>query len=188
MTTEKRWILTEQQNRTDIERKQPQAFSDLPSLYQAYARRVFHFHYARVQNQHEAEDLTSQTFTAAWERWHTLRNPKKAVGWLFSIARNKGSDHFRKRQHIHDEELKEELTNSALSDNLQISSETRDRLLDLRLCIEKFPKAEQDLLRLRLVAELPFKQISETLRQPETRIKKRYYRLLERLQAQLEQE
>ena len=165
------------------EARQSQSLYDLPSLYQAYARRVFHYHYAHVQNLHEAEDLTSQTFMAAWEQWHTLRDPAKAMGWLFSIARNKSSDHFRKRQHIQHEELNDELANSANT----ISSETRDRLLDLQRHIKRLPEKDQDLICLRLVAELPFKQISQILREPETRIKKRYYRLLERLKAQMEQ-
>jgi RNA polymerase sigma-70 factor (ECF subfamily) len=178
--------LTEQQQyQTDLEEKeqQSQSYHDLPSLYHAYARRVFHYHYARVQNQHEAEDLTSQTFMAAWEQWHNLRDPKKAVGWLFSIARNKNSDHFRNRQHIQHEELHDKLANSANP----ISSETIDRLLDLQLHIDRLTEKDQDLIRLRSVAELPFKQISQILHEPETRIKKRHYRLLQRLKAEMEQ-
>ena len=39
---------------------------------------------------------------------------------------------------------------------------------------------------LRIVADLPFAEIASILSEPETRIKKKYYRLLERLQAQVE--
>src|SRR5690606_16254884 len=139
----------------------PPSFSDLPSLYQVYARQIFLYHYARVQNMHEAEDLTSQTFVAAWEFWHTLREPARAVSWLFTIARNKGIDHLRRNNNIQHEEWNEELTNSSFSNNHQISSETRDRLLDLRRGIGNLTEDEQELIRLRLVAELPFKQIAQ---------------------------
>ena len=61
-------------------------------------------------------------------------------------------------------------------------------MLDLRRGIGNLTEDEQELIRLRLVAELPFKQIAQIRREQETRVKKRYYRLLERLQAQLEQE
>ncbi len=61
-------------------------------------------------------------------------------------------------------------------------------MLDLRGLLDQLSEAEQELIHLRLVSELPFKQIALVLREPETRIKKRYYRLLERLQAQMEQE
>jgi len=177
-------LTEEQQNHTLIEEQQPQSYCDLPSLFQAYARRVFHYHYARVQNLHEAEDLTSQTFLAAWEQWHNLRDPAKAVSWLFSIARNKSSDYFSNRQHIQHDELNDELTGSANP----MYAEILDRWLDLQRHIERLTEKQQDLVRLRLVAELPFKQISTIMREPEIRIKKRYYRLLERLKAQMEQE
>jgi len=60
--------------------------------------------------------------------------------------------------------------------------------MDLRQHITKLSEKEQELIRLRLVGELPFKQVSQVMHEPETRIKKRYYRLLERLRAQMEQE
>ena len=181
--------MTKRQNTQSIsEDMEIQTYSDLPALYQAFARKIFHYHYARVQNQHEAEDLTSQTFIAAWEKWHTLRDPNKAVSWLFTIARNKGIDQIRKHQYIQPEELIEELSQAANAINSESSPETQDRLLDLRRHIENLAEKEQDLIRLRLVAELPFKQIAQIQHEPETRIKKRYYRLLERLQAQMEQE
>jgi RNA polymerase sigma-70 factor (ECF subfamily) len=165
-----------------------QIFSNLPDLYQAYATKVFHYHYSRVQNLHEAEDLTSQTFMAAWEKWHTLRDPDKAVGWLFTIARNKGIDHIRKQQRFQSEELDDELIQSTNTNDPQSSAETWEYLMDLRQHITKLSEKEQELIRLRLVGELPFKQVSQVMHEPETRIKKRYYRLLERLRAQMEQE
>jgi len=164
-----------------------QTFTDLPALYQAYARKVFHYCYSRVQNLHEAEDLTSLTFMSAWEKWHTLRDPAKAVGWLFTIARNKAFDHFRNRQTIQHEELNDETAPGLSPGFSHLTPDTHERLLDLRGLLDQLSEAEQELIRLRLVSELPFKQIALVLREPETRIKKRYYRLLARLQAQMEQ-
>ena len=170
------------------EEEEIKTFSDLPTLYQAYARKVFHYHFTRVQNLHEAEDLTSLTFMAAWEKWHTLRDPNKSVGWLFTIARNKAFDHFRKQGKIQHEELNDELTSTLNPGNPHISRDTWERLLDLRQLLGQLQEEEQELIRLRLVSELPFKQIALVLQEPETRIKKRYYRLLERLQTQMEKE
>ena len=164
-----------------------QTFTDLPALYQAYARKVFHYHYSRVQNLHEAEDLTSLTFMSAWEKWHTLRDPSKATAWLFTIARNKAFDHFRNPRTIQHEELNDEMTPSLSPEDSHFTPDTQERLLDLRGLLDQLSEAEQELIHLRLVSELPFKQIALVLREPETRIKKRYYRLLERLQAQMEQ-
>lgn len=176
-----------QETQSNFEYVEIQTFSDLPSLYQAYARNVFRYHYARVQNLREAEDLTSLTFMSAWEKWHTLRDPTKAASWLFTIARNKAFDHFRNRRSILHEELNDEMTTSLSLDFSHIKPDIQERLLDLRGLLDQLSESEQELIRLRLVSELPFKQIALVLREPETRIKKRYYRLLERLRAQMEQ-
>ena len=177
-----------QKTQSNPEDAEIQTFTDLPALYQAYARKVFHYHYSRMQNLHEAEDLTSLTFLSVWEKWHTLRDSTKAVSWLFTIARNKAFDHFRNRPTIQHEELNDEMTTSLSPEYSHVSPDTQERLLDLRGLLDQLSQAEQELIRLRLVSELPFKHIAFVLREPETRIKKRYYRLLERLQAQLEQE
>jgi len=177
-----------QKTQSNPEDAEIQTFTDLPALYQAYARKVFHYCYSRVHNMHEAEDLTSLTFLSAWEKWHTLRDPTKAVGWLFTIARNKAFDHFRNPRTIQHEELNDEMTPSLSPGFSYVTPDTQERLLDLRGLLDQLSEAEQELIRLRLVSELPFKQIAFVLREPETRIKKRYYRLLERLQAQMEQE
>jgi len=177
-----------QKTQSNPEDAEIQTFTDLPALYQAYARKVFHYHYSRMQNLHEAEDLTSLTFLSVWEKWHTLRDSTKAVSWLFTIARNKAFDHFRNRPTIQHEELNDEMTTSLSPEYSHVSPDTQERLLDLRGLLDQLSQAEQELIRLRLVSELPFKQIAFVLREPETRIKKRYYRLLERLQAQMEQE
>jgi RNA polymerase sigma-70 factor (ECF subfamily) len=64
----------------------------------------------------------------------------------------------------------------------------RERLTILNDILRLLPEDEQDLLRLRNVAELSFTEIAEILKKNEGAIKKRYYRLLARLQSQLEEE
>jgi hypothetical protein len=66
-------------------------------LYLLYAQPVFRYLYSRIRNIPEAEDAIAQTFLAALEQI-----PKKHDGyfasWLFSIARNKAMDYFRKQR------------------------------------------------------------------------------------------
>lgn len=164
----------------------PLVFSDLPALYEAFATKVFHYHYVRVQNLHAAEDLTSQTFLSAWENWQRLRDPAKAVGWLFTIARNKAADYFRENAQILHAELDDELTFPTDRPEDVNNTAAKDGLLDLREQLRQLPERDLELLRLRLVGELPFREIARVMNQPLSRIKKRYYRLLERLQARQE--
>jgi len=156
------------------------SFSD---LYRQHASRVYYYLYARVRSVAEAEDLTSQTFITALENYYKLKDPAKFVPWVFSIARNKANDHYRERYRHPVERFDEDLQ---VNHELSSSTLQMERMIELERLISALKPVEQEYLRLRLVADLPFAQIADILKQPENRIKKSYYRLLERLQAQVE--
>lgn len=151
-------------------------------LYRRNVSPVYYYLYSRVGNPHDAEDLTSQTFVTALETLQQLRDPAKFTSWVFSIARNKATDHFRKAKRRPTADLEDELqADTGLSQN------EREDLIELERLVSRLNPLEQDYLRLRLVANLPFAEIASILSKPETQIKKQYYRLLERLKAQVEQ-
>jgi RNA polymerase sigma-70 factor (ECF subfamily) len=159
---------------------------DFTELYHETANSIFRYLYSRVRNAQDAEDLTSQTFLAAYENLSKLHDPDKFTSWVFTIARNKAYDFFRKSRRHPTVEFDEEL-DQASDDARKLSRKDKDRLIDLEHLIIHLAPREQEYLRLRIVAELPFAEIASILKKPETRIKKRYYRLLDRLQAQMEQ-
>ena len=61
-----------------------------------------------------------------------------------------------------------------------------ERMIDIERIMASLKPIEQEYLRLRLIAELPFAEIAQVLNMSEPSLKKSYYRLLERLQAQAE--
>jgi len=154
-------------------------------LYRRNATNVFYYLYSRVRNVADAEDLASQTFVTALENLPKLRDPLKFTPWVFTIARNKAFDFFRKAQRRPTVDFDEELDQTKATIGV-LSQADQDRLSDLELLISRLSPLEQEYLRLRIVADLPFAEIASILNEPETRIKKKYYRLLARLQAQVE--
>ena len=156
--------------------------ADFTELYRRNATNVFYYLYSRVRNVADAEDLT---FVTALENLSGLRDPRKFTPWVFTIARNKAFDYFRQSQRRPMADFDEELE-SAKTVEVTLSQTDQDRLWDLESLISRLTPLEQEYLRLRIVAELPFAEIASILSEPETRIKKKYYRLLERLQAQVE--
>jgi len=159
--------------------------ADFTELYHRNATNVFYYLYSRVRNVADAEDLTSQTFVTALENLSGLRDPRKFTPWVFTIARNKAFDYFRQSQRRPMADFDEELE-SARAVEVTLSQTDQDRLCDLESLISRLSPLEQEYLRLRIVADLPFAEIASILSEPETRIKKKCYRLLERLQAQVE--
>jgi len=154
-------------------------------LYHRNAIPVFNYLFSRVRNVADAEDLTSQTFMTALENLSKLRDPLKCTPWIFTIARNKAFDFFRKSQR-HPTVDFDEYLDQAKAVGGELSQTDQDRLRDLDRLITRLSPFDQEYLRLRIVADLSFAEIASILSEPETRIKKKYYRLLERLQAQVE--
>jgi RNA polymerase sigma-70 factor (ECF subfamily) len=175
-------------------KRNPEAFE---SLYARYVQPVFRYLCNRVGSVPEAEDITAQTFLAALEGFDRYRDNGHFAAWLFSIARHKAMDHFR-QQHkqaslesadfIALEAERISLASDSFSsgaDPLQQVIQT-ERVAALAKLIRALAEEERDLLRLRFVADLPFSEIGRLLGRSEDAVKKALYRLLVRLQSQLE--
>lgn len=162
--------------------RDPSAFD---GLYVAYAESVFRYLCSRVGDRHEAEELTAQTFLAALEKFGSYRHRGHFAAWLFSIARNKAIDSFRRSKRLGDLADAEVLAGEG---DLLAELADRQQIALLRRRIASLPPAHIELLRLRYVAGLPFAEIAVLLGRSQASVKKNLYRCLERLQRQLEEE
>src|SRR5262249_38652901 len=78
----------------------PAAELDWGAVYAEQLPRVYNFFRYRVGEGPEAEDLTSVTFEKAWRaRGRYRRDLGRFTSWLFAIARNVATDHFRSVRH-----------------------------------------------------------------------------------------
>ena len=65
------------------------------ALYQRYVLRVYRYMVARVHNRADADDLTSQTFLAAFIDIGCYRGSAPFAAWLFGIACHRVASHYR---------------------------------------------------------------------------------------------
>ena len=158
----------------------PAAFAD---LYNQTIQPVYRYLRSHVQTVHEAEDLTSQTFIAAYENLPRYREKGHFSAWLFRIARSKLIDYYRTSK---SETSLDVIENLAGMDNSLINFVQRDDLKKLKVLIRNLNENERDLIRLRYVADLPFSEIAEILGKREDAVKKSLYRLLATLKSQME--
>jgi RNA polymerase sigma-70 factor (ECF subfamily) len=156
--------------------------AEFAALYDRYFRQIYHYLYSRVGSAAEAEDLTAQTFLAALETLPRYHHRGHFAAWLFTIARNKARDFYRTGMPpIPLDENHPDKTNDPLSQVIQT-----DQVEQLANLIHKLDTDEQELIRLRYVADLSFAEIGVCLGRKEDTVKKTFYRLLARLQRQLE--
>ena len=75
-------------------RADPDAFAE---LYRRHVTSVYRYHRAHLDNDKDAEDLTSQTFMAALEGIRSFRGTGPYIAWLMGIATRLRARFFRKR-------------------------------------------------------------------------------------------
>jgi RNA polymerase sigma-70 factor (ECF subfamily) len=160
-------------------KKNPEAFS---ALYDRYVQPIYRYLYHRIGNISEAEDLTSQTFLSALEALPRYRHQGNFAAWLFRIARGKVIDHVRKRQR----QVPLDDTYPAETTDLLANALHSDEIDALRALIHELTEDEQELIRLRYTVGLPFAQIAVILDSNENTVKKSLYRIIARLQGELE--
>ncbi len=160
----------------------PEAFA---RLYDRYASKVYRYLLSRLGSVAEAQDITSLTFLKAFEMFPRYKHRQFFSAWLFAIARNKYVDYLRKAKN-RSESIPMNLSDP--QDDLLQAVIQSERKAALQQLIQKLPEEDRELLRLRFVAELSFAEIAALLGSKADTIKKKLYRLLERLQTQLEDE
>lgn len=74
--------------------------ADFCQVYDQCVERVYRYHLVRTGSPSAAEELTAETFFAAWESFGSFRedgaDSAAAAPWLIGIARHKLADHFRR--------------------------------------------------------------------------------------------
>ena len=66
------------------------------ALYTAYSEKVRGYVFGKVANRHDAEDLVSDVFLKAYEKYPTFDADRASVStWLYTITRNTVIDYFR---------------------------------------------------------------------------------------------
>ena len=152
-------------------------------LYDRYVQPIYRYIFSRVGSTHEAQDITSQTFMAAYESLARYRERGQFAAWLFRIARSKMNDHFRRSKREVGFEAAGEILEREDALGTLIRAEELSRI---RSIISHLNQEEQELIRLRYVADLSFVEMSDLLGRREDAVKKSVYRLLARLKSQLE--
>lgn len=153
-------------------------------LYLANIRPIYRYIFSKVGDVRETEDLTAQVFLAALESLPRYRHDGHFTAWLFAIARHKLADHYRSKH----PELPIEVTNwesYKKSDPLSTLIQTEETQR-ITILIHHLDEQDQELLRLRFVAELNFGEIAKLFNSNMEATKKRFYRLLANLRKQLE--
>lgn len=161
----------------------PQNLSEFGEMYDEFFSKIYNFVFYRTQDKNTSEEVTSQTFLKAAQKFHTFRPGKGSFqGWLYRIARNSLTDFYRsKKQHVDLE--------AAFSVS---SSEDIEKEVSIKLDFEKFKEAlsilkpeAKEIIIMRLWDGLSFKEIAEIIGKSEANCKMILSRSVKKLQEHI---
>jgi len=145
--------------------------SAFTQLYDNYFDRVYRYIYVRLRKQAEAEDLTQEVFIKALKGIGTYKVSKALfASWLFRIAHNQVIDHVRKYKKGIETSLDEAPPSIGAEDPVAII-EQRFEVAELHTAIMALSPAQQEVISLRFIADLPVAEVARILGKSEGTVK-----------------
>jgi RNA polymerase sigma-70 factor (ECF subfamily) len=157
------------------------------TLVEAYSPRVFALVRAQCRDEELAEEITQSTFCTIATKLADYDEVGRFESWLMRIAMNRLRDEMRRRKR-HARPASES-TLVGLAGEVDPPDRADDHGLpegDLRTAIERLPDADREILYLRHVGGLSFKQLAEALETPMGTLLARHHRALKKVREMLE--
>ena len=147
------------------------AYSTLLDTFWNY---VYGFQLKRTENENDAEDITMQTFSKAFDKLDTYNETYEFKTWLITISKNIHVDLVRKRNRTiiqtreNNEVIKKVLDDAPSAEDQLI---TEQNLATLLQHIKKLKPHYQEVINLRYFNELSYADIATQLNEPMNNIK-----------------
>jgi RNA polymerase sigma factor (sigma-70 family) len=154
----------------------------LGELFERHHRPVFHFLSRTTGDPGAAEDLVQEVFVRILKYRHTYDAESRFDTWLFRIARNARTDHFRRRAPAPAPE----------ADALEVASgepgpaqqlEQRVDVAQLERALQQLADEPRDLLVLARYHGMPYDRIADTLGIEPGAVKVRVHRAMKQLRT-----
>jgi RNA polymerase sigma-70 factor (ECF subfamily) len=166
-------------------------------LVERYETRIYHVCYGMVRNREDARDMAQDAFIKAYKNLGRFRFQSSFYTWICRIAMNVCIDHLRKqkvrRAEAFDEGIATRESGGLISMEHHRNNPSKDverkRLYQRILAaMDELPELHKQVIVLREMEGLAYKEIAEVLEIPEGTVMSRLYYARKRLQAALKEE
>ena len=174
MTTEEKVLVAACQNGETVR---------FAELYDLYADRIFRFIFHKTMQRELAEDLTSDTFLKAIEKIEQFDAEKGQFStWIYTIARNLITDHWR--AHREHKDIEDVWDLSSLDD---VADAAHKKLIGQKLhdSLRGLSAKEREILMMRYWQDLKFADIAAITGKSEGAVKMTTARAIQKLKADM---
>jgi len=167
-------------------KQDPEAFA---RIYDRYVEAIFRFAVLKLPTREEAQDVTAETFTRAWQYVSEHPDVGNIRALLYRIARNLVADHYRRTHGMVSLDAVTIDQSGASTPYEEPGDKGREQLIvearaDLALVLRQLERLKEDyrdVLMLRLVDDLPFGVIAEVLGKTPGNVRVIYHRAIKAL-------
>lgn len=155
-------------------------------LYERYLDRIFRYVRARVGEKHVAEDITEMVFLRSFESLDTYEergHPFSA--YLYQVARNLLVDHYREDDDLIP--LQRIETKEAIASDSEQTAIKREMMAVLVKAMTKLPAEYQEVIRLRILLQLPTSETAEWMDRSTGAIRVLLHRAMKALKKQADE-
>ena len=163
-------------------------------LVEKYQGRVYAMVYGMVRNREDARDITQEAFVKAYRNLDSFRLEASFYTWLYRIAMNLAIDFTRKRKRREtagfDDGIAQRDDDGSIADVHQQEGPgralERKQLFDqIMTAMEKLPDDQRQVILLREMEGLAYKEIAEVMGIPEGTVMSRLFYARKKLQKLL---
>ena len=155
----------------------------METLYRENVKIVSHYLYSMCKDEELTKDLTQETFLRAYESLERFDGSCKISTWLCQIAKHLLYQYWAKagRQvHAEPEELAQ-MPAIMAKDNPENAAITRIELIDCLKELQKLPEQMREVVYLRVMSDLSYREIGEIMGKSENWARVNFYRAKELL-------
>lgn len=164
----------------------------LHDVYNAYLSYIYSIVYNVLKNKEDAEDITSEFFIRLWNNSDKYKPGTGHRGYIATIARNMSIDFLRKHSkeqlvddfntHYDDEDAGGAygLDAKAISSTDNVEEEVVNDMT-LKQALETLDDAQREIVGMKIMGDLTFKEISEILNIPMGTVTWRYREAINKL-------
>jgi RNA polymerase sigma-70 factor, ECF subfamily len=142
-------------------------------IYEAYFSPIYRYVHFRVQERSVAEDITQTVFLKVFEKLPVYRNRQHPpLAYLFTIARNKVIDYWRKNKPIESLDNENDLTK--IPDASASAEETVSQSFtgkEISKALEKISPEQREVIILKFFNELSYEEIANILKKKEEAVR-----------------
>ncbi len=161
----------------------------LKEIYDEYGKTIYQCVFQILHNRQDAEDVTSEFFLKLWQIADTYCFGGRHKRWLVTIARNMALDLLKKRKRevlTLNEDTEEGVSNEP-ADSVSTEDTVAEKL-SVAEALENLEESEREIVNMRILADMTFKDIAAVLEKPLGTVTWKYRSAIEKLRKTVREE